>query len=247
MLLAAAGVAVVGGLAFACGDGERDVDWADGDSVMAAAMEAVSRPGEVFHAREVWSQGDGDGRAETIEAWLDPANHRFRRERRIERAGKTTDLWVVVGGDWATTSYSSTSNSVSSHDVTPQERAEAAEAGIENPAMLALDYFSMHMLSDEEDVSSAGTVDGDPVVSIEGKWFQEPGGDWPEGVNHVWTTEFRKSTLLPLQTQLKDVEPDGREQAYGPFVFDVAEFVPPEGLPAGFFSPERLGEFITPE
>lgn len=242
--IAVAVLVVSAGGGLACGGGGRgEVDLSDVDEVVAGAVQAVSRSGDVFHAEAVWREGQS--RAEVQEVWLDADKGRFRRERRIERAGETTDFEVVVGADWTTTSYESFSNSVYTHTMTPPERAEGAEAGIDNFAYLGVEYLPILIGSGEKRVVGESTVEGRPVVSVEAEWFMEPGGDWPEGVTYAMNVELDKSTLLPVQVGTKLIAPDGEEQSYGPFTFEVTEYVSPEDLPPDFFSPQAVEELAV--
>lgn len=239
-------VAAVGGLA--CGDGEGgvEVDLSDVDAVVAGHVEALSEPGKVFHARAVWRQAEREGRVEVEEVWLDADNGRFRGESRIEQAGEETgDFWVVVGAGWATTSYNSLGNSVYTSTMTPEEWAEGAEAGIDNFAYFGLEYLPLIIGSGEKRVVRESTVEGRPVVSVEARWLMEPGGDWPEGTTVAMTVALDSSSLLPVQVESKIIKPDGEEESYGPFKYEIVEYVSPEDLPPDFFSAQAVEELAV--
>jgi len=243
-------VLVVGvGVGVGCGEGEEgtEVDLSDVDAVVAGHLEALSEPGKVFHAKAVWQQPEREGRVEVEEVWLDVDNGRFRGERRIEQEGEETGFWLVVGADLVMTSYKSRSNSVSTQTWTPDEWAEGAEAGMDNFAYLGLEYIPILIGSDEKRVVGESTVEGQPVVSVEAKWSWEPGGEWPEGVTYALTVDLDKSTLLPMQVQSKVIEPEDAEGSYGPFKYEIVEYVSEEDLPADFFSPQAVEELAIPE
>jgi hypothetical protein len=239
--------AAVAGLA--CGGGgeraEVDVDLSDVDAVVAGHLEALSEAGKVFHARAVWPQPEREDRVEVEEVWLDVDNGRFRREDRVPEGG---DFSVVVGADWTTTSYKSSGNSVYTHTMTPEEWAEGAEAGMDNFAYFGLEYLTTLVGSGEKRVAGESTVEGRPVVLVEAEWSMEPGGDWSEGATVTMTVALDRSSLLPVQVGSKLVDPEGEEQPWGPFTFEVTEYVSPEDLPADFFSPQAVEElYVTLE
>jgi len=241
-------VLVVGvGVGVGCGEGEEgtEVDLSDVDAVVAGHLEALSEQGKVFHAKAVWQQPEREGRVEVEEVWLDVDNGRFRGERRIEQEGEETGFWLVVGADLVMTSYKSRSNSVSTQTWTPDEWAEGAEAGMDNFAYLGLEYIPILIGSDEKRVVGESTVEGQPVVSVEAKWSWEPGGEWPEGVTYALTVDLDRSTLLPVQVQSKVIEPEDEEQPYGPFKYEIVEYVSAEDLPADFFSPQAVEGFAV--
>jgi hypothetical protein len=246
--LAAVMVAAVGGLACDGGEGGADVDLSDVDAVVAGHLEALLEPGKVLHAKAVWQQPEREGRVEVEEVWLDADNGRFRGERRTEQAGEETgDFWLAVGADWEMISYNSLSNSVYTQTWTPDEWAEGAEAGMDNFAYLGLEYLPILIGSGEKRVVGESTVEGQPVVSVEAKWSWEPGGEWPEGVTYALTVDLDKSTLLPVRVQSEVIEPADEEQSYGPFKYEIVEYVSEEDLPTDFFSPQAVEELAVPE
>jgi hypothetical protein len=238
-------VAAVGGLACDGGEEGTQVDLSDVDAVVAGHLEALSEPGKVFHAKAIWQQSEREVKVE--EVWLDVDNGRFRGERGTEQEGEETkNFWLVAGADWVMTSYNSRSNSVSTHTWTPDEWAEGAEAGM-HFAYLGLEYLPILIGSDEKRVVGESTVEGQPVVSVEAKWSWEPGGEWPEGVTYALTVDLDKSTLLPVRVQSEVIEPADEEQSYGPFKYEIVEYVSEEDLPTDFFSPQAVEELAVPE
>jgi hypothetical protein len=238
--------AAVAGLACGDGDGGAEIDLSDVDAVVAGHLEALSEPGKVFHARAEWPQPEREDRVEVEEVWLDVDNGRLRREDRVEQAAEeTVDFSVVVGADWTTADYDSSGNSVYTHIMTPEERAEAAAAGIDNFAYFGLEYLPILIGSSEKRVAGESTVEGRPVVLVETEWSMEPGGDWPEGATITMTVALDRSSLLPAQVGSKLIDPEGEEQPYGPFTFEMTEYVSPEDLPADFFSPQAVEELVV--
>lgn len=239
--VAALTLPLVLGLGAACGgDGGGEVDLSDVDDVMAHHLDALTEAGKVFHARAVWAPEREDW-IEVEEAWLDFDNGRFRHERWDQLGSDTTDFWVVIGSDWTTTSYSSMSNGVSSHEMTSQED------GIDNFAYLGFEYLPILISSSAERVVSEGTVEGRPVVLVEAEWLMEPGGDWSEGATVTLTVALEKSSLLPVQMGSKLVAPEGEGHSDGPFTFEVTEFLSPDDLPPDIFSPESVRDLVGPE
>lgn len=247
-VVAVVAFAAVGGLACGGGDGGVGVDLTDVDAVVAGHLEALSEPGKVFHAKAVWDQPEREERAEVLEDWLDVDNGRFRHERRIGWVGEERgNFWLTVGADWTIASYSSSSNSVDINTMTAEERAQAAEAGMDNLAYVGPEYLPILIGSDEKRVVGESTMEGQPVVSVEAKWSWEPGGEWPEGVTYALTVDLDKSTLLPVQVQSKVIEPEDAEGSYGPSKYEIVEYVSPEDLPADFFSPQAVEDLVIPE
>ncbi|MGQ9573122.1 MAG: hypothetical protein ACUVV3_08060 [Dehalococcoidia bacterium] len=242
-------LAAVGGLGCGGGDEGAQVDLSDLEAVLTGHLEALSEAGKVFHGKAVWQQPEGEGRIEILEGWVDVENGRFRQERRIERAGEeTTDFWVTVGTDWTMTSYSSSSNSVNTYTVTTEERAEAAKLGMDSFGYFGLEYLPVLIGCTDKRLVGESTVEGRPVVLVEGRWSTEPdGGDWPEGATHVITVALDRESLLPAQVQSETTCPDCEDQLYGSHTFEVTEYLSPDDLPADFFSPQSVEELVTPK
>jgi hypothetical protein len=235
-------IALVTGLGAACGGGGGEIDLSDVDEVMAHHLDALTEAGKVFHARAVWAPEREDW-IEVEEAWLDFDNGRFRHERWDQLGSDTTDFWVVIGSDWTTTSYKSTTATQWSDGMTPQE----GEDGFDNFAYFGFEYLPILISSSAERVVSEGTVEGRPVVLVEAEWLMEPGGDWSEGATVTLTVALEKSSLLPVQMGSKLVAPEGEGHTYGPFTFETAEFLAPDDVPPDIFSPESVRELVGPE
>ncbi len=243
-MVAVVAFAAVGGLACGGGDGGAEVDLSDVDQVVAGALEAVSPGGKVGYLKaktEAWELGG----AGVQEAWVDADNGRFRTEYR-EADGEEEWLLVTVGEDWRVATYQSDAESFPIH-ITAVDREEVAEQGIDNLAYLGVAYLGYLAGGEEKRIVGESTVDGQPVVSVEAKWFMEPGGDWPEGTATVITVELDKATLLPVQLRSKIVEPDGTEteEYSGPSQFEW-DTVSPDDLPPDFFSPDALFALYSP-
>ena len=190
------------------------------ETLRTAAIDAVIRPGQVFHTTMSFTQ---DGTTYVQEAWVDAERDLARVESGPE--GEDGRLEVYHDGKRA--------------ELSPSERLQDVEfpppGWSDKVSLQALDYLDAIAESDVElrEIRS-DDVDGTPAIVVETEQPYE--GDGYEGTtrHEVYFDE----TFLPLSWDV-DRDVDGGPDARFTVRFEN-EFVAPESLPTDFFSPEAV-------
>jgi hypothetical protein len=224
-------------LAVGCGGSGGGVDLSDADEVMAAALQAVSPPGQVGHLK--WEESAVGLGTPLGEAWIDADNGRFRIEHRSVEDKEEGSFTVAVGEDWRTAAYETSGDDSQPFSyIRAVDREDLAARGIDNLAYVGAAHLSRLAWAGERRVVGESMADGREVVVLEAK--QPASGDWEPGTMFVATLELDKATLLPVQFRSSIVEPDGTEtQEFSIQAFEW-EAVSPDDLPSDFFSPDAL-------
>ena len=213
-------------LAIAAGCGGRDGGGSASDGAIVDDLaKAVTRPGAAFHVNVTFASGaQAQASNLTGEIWISSDGKASRFELGNE-AGGLDRISITVGG------------MVSAYTLGLVQTFPANESGrVSDPALHALSYLrtlSFAPIIEQE----SGTLDGQPVLIVEGKGLGDADGD--AGCALSMRVFVEADSLLPLK------EEEVADCGSGPVVeqvitYEDVEFLPVQSLPPGTFDPDTL-------